>query len=93
METIRVPTTSGLTSELELIDVTGERILKGCADTGVFRILTIDKEQPVKETEQFQSEDRDMEFATIRCDGPLSVAGTERGNDPYNRSGRWMKSS
>ena len=93
METIRVPTSSGSANEFDLVDVTGERMLTGCADTGVFRIVAIDKEQLEDEGPKPQTRDRDLEFATIPCDGPLSLAGTERGNDPYNRSGRWMKSS
>ena len=99
METIRLPTSSGSTNEFELVDVTGERMLKGCADTGVFRILAIEKEHLEDEAEQrdsdadIVSEEHDIEFATIQCDEPLAVAGTERGEDPYNRSGRWMKSS
>ena len=101
METIRLPTSSGLTSEFELVDVTGERMLKGCADTGVFRILAIEKDHLEEKSEQPDSdgvsdavsEEHDLEFATIRCDEPLAVAGSEGGEDPYNRSGRWMKSS
>lgn len=97
METIRVATSGGSANELKLVDVSGERMLKGCADTGVFRIVAIDEErreaQRKDEGQRPRAPDRDLEFATIRCDGPLSLAGTERGNDPYNRSGRWMKSS
>ena len=91
METITLPLPFAAPDESRLLDISGERKLRGGSDTGVFKILSIGEKLSVREPESVVRDEDGLAMATIQCDGPLDLADRSRGGDPYNRAGRRMR--
>ena len=96
METFKLPLPHAAPHESKLLDVAGERRLRGGADTGVFKILSIGEQLAAHEPRAVGRDEDGLALATIDCEGPLEIDDREPGRahgegDPYNRLGRSIR--
>lgn len=92
MDTITVPLILGTAQEPECLDVYGQRMLVGPADTGIFRLVDVGGgPEDSKSTPIARAEDDGLALATIEFDGALEVADRNAGGDPCNRHGREIR--
>jgi len=89
MDTITVPLILGTAQEPECLDVYGQRMLVGPADTGIFRLVDVGSEpENLKPAPSARADDDGLALATIEFDGALEVADRNAGGNPCNRHGR-----
>ena len=89
MEMITVPLTSGTTRNPECLNLHGQRMLVGPADTGIFRIVDVGaRPENLKSAPSTRGDEDGLALATIEIDGALEVGDLNTGGDPYNRHGR-----
>jgi hypothetical protein len=93
METITICLSRGGAAEVRHLELCGNRLLGGHADTGIFRIVTNERPratpQPAKPTRHVRREDDDgLATATIEITQPLALAEQPRHADPYDRDRR-----
>jgi len=91
METFKLALPCSSLNESQELEVSGERRLSGAGDSGVFKILSIGDQLATHDPRRVGQYEDGLAFATIDCDGPLAIAGRERGGDPYNRLGRRVR--
>ncbi len=88
MEAINVHLPAGTPDALRIVRFWGERRLQGFADTGVFSISTVAKQNVADKPETARCDDDGLDSSIIEFEGRLSVTshehGHDQGGDPYN---------
>jgi hypothetical protein len=74
------------------LEIFGQRLLVGCADTGIFRIVDIGGRATNREPARAARATADaFAFATIETGGPLAVVDLNHDSNPYRRHGRQLR--